>query len=887
MKKFSNFSYLVLLCIIFGAFNITNADDQLVHRNIHFMNVSKTNVAPALNGSLDDACWKNSVKVADFVLTAGKHGTPAKQPTEAYVCYDESFLYVAFKCYDDEIENIKSISYRTDDTDILYDDRVEIFLDVNHDHRSYWELAVNPKGVQFDQTAYNRLHGSKTCDMFPEKNLFWRAKTKVYDTYWTAEIAIEFYTLGIEKIEKGTTFGFNLARARQPDIDPGEEFFKEVPHGAAEYSAWAPVSDFIRETISNFQAPAEFGDLVFGDPGFKVEEFAFNTMLYAFGPMGFPSEYGWNPLEIKLNAASKKNVLMKLSVAGATFPQWNFEETLKFSGEQTIKTRYWIPEDLENLITIQLVDPKSGKQLYKTTYWELTAPFIQYNLDPLYTRTPSVLEPVQFKLLTDDETITKTSLKLSFIDPATEKVIETESIEDLSKAQDFQPIFDIDELRALKGGNYVIDAVLSNKASGKKMVSFRQNFTKFALKAVEKFHAVEGDYSFGGITDEAIRILYPSGVELSFWKKASFAPLWDVDEICVSNEFIEEWGAGNQGCNEPMQDRECRYSRVELLENTDARVVVHWRYALSDPHYNIYHNEWVDEYYTLYPDEIGTREINLWANSDTRHEMFEILLVKPPGVETHQLFDKEFATLSNLEGKGYSNIWLNENRKFHQEFVKESQEMVVEVHLKDRPHTFTIFALRPELLPGVTPDHVAICARDVGHADRRGHWPASRFQIDGYNTPGLDVPHHGNIGNIQAEVDPKNQPTTWTYVIGMMEEGSQTPYDAAKSWLYAGEMVSKSKDVKSTGYVYSERAYGIKANKKVKKIELALEGNKSPILNPTLLIKNLTKEIKSVDLDGQAIDTANWASGKTRDGELVLFVETMMGAGQIITINLK
>lgn len=878
---------LVIMIILNLSVVMLMAEDNKVRRPITFMSIETIEQAPKLDGVLDDACWDKSVKVDQFYLTAGDHGAPAKQKTEAYVSYDDEFLYVAFKCYDDDISKLKTVSYRTDDVDMLYDDRVEVFIDVNHDHRSYWELAVNPEGVQFDQTCFNRLHGSKTCDMFLESNMFWKAKTKVYDDFWVAEMAIDFFSLGVPEIKKGMTFGFNLARARQPHINRGGEFFKEVPRGAAEYSAWVSVKDYIRETISNFQAPVEFGDLVFGDPGFKVKAYAYNVMLYAFGPHGYPSEYGWNPLEIKLDSNSRKKLNMKLSVAGASFPQWNYEETLKLSGEQLIKTRYWIPEDLENLITIEFEDPQTGEQLYKTSYYELTAPFVEYNLDPLYSRTPSKIEPVQFKLLTDDETLGKTSLKLTFVDPATEEEIAAETFDDLTNAKEHQPVFDIQKLRALKGGHYVIDAVLSDKETGKTMVSFRQNFTKFYVKTPEKFHAVEGDYVFGGITDHSIRVLYPNGVDFNFWRQGSYAPWWDIDEICISNEFIEQWGAGNQGCNEPMQDRECRYSRVRLLENSDARVVVHWRYALSDPHYNIHHNEWVDEYYTMYPDGVGTREINLWPNVGTRHEMFEILLIKPPGVKTHQLFDEKFATLSNLEGKGYSNIWLNKNRKLHRKFVEESQEMVVEVHLKDRPHSFTVFALRPELLPGVTPTHVAICARDVGHADRRGHWPASRYQIDGYNTPGLDVPHHGNIGNIQAEVDVNNYPTTWKYIIGFNDEGSQKPYQVANSWLYAGEMFSQTKGVKSTGYSYTERAYLLDVSKQSNKIELKLTGNKASIMNPIFLINNLSKDIRRVVLDNQPLDLKQVKIGKAKDGETIVFVETMMDEGQTIKLILK
>ncbi len=50
-----------------------------------------------------------------------------------------------------------------------------------------------------------------------------------------------------------------------------------------------------------------------------------------------------------------------------------------------------------------------------------------------------------------------------------------------------------------------------------------------------------------------------------------------------SNEFNETWGtSGGQGCQEPMSDKESYTNHARIIENTDARVVVHWRYPLLD-----------------------------------------------------------------------------------------------------------------------------------------------------------------------------------------------------------------------------------------------------------------------------------------------------------------
>jgi hypothetical protein len=59
------------------------------------------------------------------------------------------------------------------------------------------------------------------------------------------------------------------------------------------------------------------------------------------------------------------------------------------------------------------------------------------------------------------------------------------------------------------------------------------------------------------------------------------------------------------GCVEHMSDKQARYSHVRLIESSPARVVVHWRYALTDVLYNIGERDpitgwgdWADEYYT-------------------------------------------------------------------------------------------------------------------------------------------------------------------------------------------------------------------------------------------------------------------------------------------------
>lgn len=79
-----------------------------------------------------------------------------------------------------------------------------------------------------------------------------------------------------------------------------------------------------------------------------------------------------------------------------------------------------------------------------------------------------------------------------------------------------------------------------------------------------------------------------SPVQLVFWRGASFVPCWVSENgIWYLNEWLETWGRDVASCAEPIMDRHCRYSHVRLIEDTDARVVMHWRYALSDAFYKV------------------------------------------------------------------------------------------------------------------------------------------------------------------------------------------------------------------------------------------------------------------------------------------------------------
>jgi hypothetical protein len=79
-------------------------------------------------------------------------------------------------------------------------------------------------------------------------------------------------------------------------------------------------------------------------------------------------------------------------------------------------------------------------------------------------------------------------------------------------------------------------------------------------------------------------------------------PIWVTEnDKMMSDQSVEINGIN--GWYEVMMDKQNRYSHVRVLENNDARVVLHWRYALCDRFYNIARpdeitewGDWVDEH---------------------------------------------------------------------------------------------------------------------------------------------------------------------------------------------------------------------------------------------------------------------------------------------------
>jgi hypothetical protein len=103
--------------------------------------------APVIDGVLDDGVWASAARAGDFIQYEPRRGEPSAVRTEAFILYDERYLYVAFRALDPE-RITAQLTQR--DADLFGDDAVALLLDSSHDRQSAFYFMTNALGTQAD-----------------------------------------------------------------------------------------------------------------------------------------------------------------------------------------------------------------------------------------------------------------------------------------------------------------------------------------------------------------------------------------------------------------------------------------------------------------------------------------------------------------------------------------------------------------------------------------------------------------------------------------------------------------------------------------------------------------------------------------------------------------
>ncbi len=203
-------------------------------RNLKVYYVEKP---PVIDGRPYDECWQKADVAKDFTLIGGT-GYPT-QKTEVRALYDAKNLYLLFTCFDTEIDKVRALTPPDNvDNQIGGDDAVEVFLDTNHDHKSYFQIMTSAAAVKFDMSSKEGMawNGQWQVKDFRDKNA------------WYLEFAIPFTSLA--------NVG-ELAGTPKPNDVWGVNFNRDIAR-TSEWVNWSTC-------FGGFHQPKRFGQLLFQD----------------------------------------------------------------------------------------------------------------------------------------------------------------------------------------------------------------------------------------------------------------------------------------------------------------------------------------------------------------------------------------------------------------------------------------------------------------------------------------------------------------------------------------------------------------------------------------------------------------------------------------------
>lgn len=182
-----------------------------------------------LDGRLNETAWQQALTVSGFTISGSEE--LASNQTSMAVVRDDQALYVGVRCQEERMDSLKA-EISGPDARVWHDDCVEIFVDANHDHKSFMQFAVNSVPARFDGKS-----GAETWDAE------WEAGADTDEDGWTVEVRIPFASMEAEPPAEGDVWALNVCRER-------------LATGTRELHNWANVQ-------GNFHRPWLFGHLYF------------------------------------------------------------------------------------------------------------------------------------------------------------------------------------------------------------------------------------------------------------------------------------------------------------------------------------------------------------------------------------------------------------------------------------------------------------------------------------------------------------------------------------------------------------------------------------------------------------------------------------------------
>ena len=171
--------------------------------------------APMIDGQLDDEVWSQTAVIDDLVQWEPDNMARPTERTMAQVAFDDRYLYVAVRCFDQTPAGVTAGLGRRDNFPPT--DQISVGFDPRHDHQTAYIFETNPSGVQGDMRRFDDTRTDRDYDAV------WEVGTQVTSDGWTAEFRVPFSQMRFTvPTESEAVWGFNIRRTIQRNGESGE-----------------------------------------------------------------------------------------------------------------------------------------------------------------------------------------------------------------------------------------------------------------------------------------------------------------------------------------------------------------------------------------------------------------------------------------------------------------------------------------------------------------------------------------------------------------------------------------------------------------------------------------------------------------------------------------